>query len=123
MGRIFLALAACLGGLGVALGAFAAHALRAHLPAERLVTFQTGVLYHWLHALALFGVAWACERFDGALIPCAGWCFLAGTLLFSGSLYALAITGLRPLGIITPVGGLVYLVGWLCLGIGALRAP
>ena len=98
--------AAVLAGLGVALGAFGAHALRQRLDGARLAIFETGVRYQMYHALALFGVAAAVVRLPGSALPViAGWCFVVGTLLFSGSLYLLAITNRRALAAITPIGG------------------
>jgi uncharacterized membrane protein YgdD (TMEM256/DUF423 family) len=115
--------AAVLAGLGVALGAFGAHALRQRLDAARLAIFETGVRYQMYHALALLGVGAVVVRLPGSALPViAGWCFVAGTLLFSGSLYALAITNRRALGAITPIGGLVFLIGWLSLIVAAVRA-
>jgi uncharacterized membrane protein YgdD (TMEM256/DUF423 family) len=110
------ALSAC---VAVALGAFAAHGLRARLSPELLATFETGVRYEMYHALALLGVAWAYTRWPGALVSAGGWLFVAGTLLFSGSLYALALSGARWMGAITPLGGLAFLAGWVCLAIAA----
>ncbi len=81
-----------------------------------LATFETGVRYHMFHALGLFAVAWAATRWPGGATTAAGWLFVAGTLIFSGSLYLLAITGVRWLGAITPLGGLCFLAGWLVLG-------
>jgi uncharacterized membrane protein YgdD (TMEM256/DUF423 family) len=81
-----------------------------------LATFETGVRYHMFHALGLFAVAWAATRWPGGGVIAAGWLFVAGTLIFSGSLYLLSITGARWLGAITPLGGLCFLAGWLLLG-------
>lgn len=119
--RTFALLAAVFGFTGVALGAFAAHGLKAHLSAEYLAVFQTGVHYQMLHALALLGVALLAERLPGRLAGAAGCLFVAGILLFSGSLYALTLSGLGKLGMITPLGGLCFLAGWLCLGLVAWR--
>jgi uncharacterized membrane protein YgdD (TMEM256/DUF423 family) len=113
--RLFFSIGCALGLLGVALGAFAAHALKASLLPEQLATFEVGVRYQLIHALALLAVAWAHTRWPGKRVNTAGWLFVAGTLLFSGSLYALSLTGVRGLGIVTPVGGVAFLVGWLCL--------
>jgi uncharacterized membrane protein YgdD (TMEM256/DUF423 family) len=120
--RVFLLLAALAGFSGVALGAFAAHGLKAQLSAEYLAVFQTGVHYQLVHALALFGVALLAERLPGRLLWAAGTLFALGILLFSGSLYALTLSGLGKLGMVTPLGGLCFLVGWLCLGLAAWRA-
>lgn len=120
--RTFLLLAAVFGGSGVALGAFAAHGLKARLSLEYLAVFQTGVHYQLIHALALFGVALLAERWPGRLLRAAGSFFTAGILLFSGSLYLLTLSGLGKLGMITPLGGVCFLAGWLCLGLTAWRA-
>jgi uncharacterized membrane protein YgdD (TMEM256/DUF423 family) len=120
--RLFFGLGAASAFIAVALGAFAAHGLKARLGADLLATFETGVRYQMFHALALLAVAWAYTRWPGALVLASGWLFVAGTLLFSGSLYALALTGVRGLGIITPFGGLAFLAGWLCLAWTAIRA-
>jgi uncharacterized membrane protein YgdD (TMEM256/DUF423 family) len=87
-----------------------------------LATFETGVRYQMYHALALLAVAWAYSRWPGAMVIAAGWLFVAGMLLFSGSLYALTLSGARSLGAITPFGGLAFLLGWLCLSWGAWSA-
>ena len=106
----------------MALGAFAAHGLKSRLTPDLLATFETGVRYHMFHALGLFAVAWAATRWPGSGTAAAGWLFVAGTLIFSGSLYLLAITGVRWLGAITPLGGLCFLAGWLVLGWRALSS-
>jgi len=121
MPRLFLALAAVSAFLAVALGAFGAHGLRDRLTPDLLAIFEVGVRYHMYHALALIGVALALERWPSPAIQWAGWCFLAGTLIFSGSLYVLALTGVRWLGAITPLGGVAFLAGWLLLAWGAMR--
>lgn len=121
MSRVFLLLAAVAGFSGVALGAFAAHGLKSQLSAEYLAVFQTGVHYQLVHALALFGVALLAERLPGRLTSLAGGLFALGILLFSGSLYALTLSGLGKLGMITPLGGLGFLAGWFCLGLAAWR--
>lgn len=122
MDRIFFGVGAVSAGLAVALGAFAAHGLRARLSPEALQTFETGARYHMYHALALLAVAWAVTRWPGTAVSVAGWLFIAGTLLFSGSLYLLAITGVRMLGAITPVGGFAFILGWLALAWAAWSA-
>ena len=119
MDRVFFSIGCAFGLLGVALGAFAAHALRAHLAPELLTTFEVGVRYQLAHALALLAVAWAHTRWPGKRVSAAGWLFVIGTLLFAGSLYALSLTGVRELGMVTPLGGVALLAGWLCL----LAAP
>jgi uncharacterized membrane protein YgdD (TMEM256/DUF423 family) len=122
MDRLFFVLGALSGFVGVALGAFAAHALKARLDAAMLATFETGVRYQMFHALALLAVGWAHTRWPGAVLSASGWLFLAGTLLFSGSLYALSLSGVRWLGAITPLGGVAFLAGWLCLAWAAWKA-
>tara|TARA_Y100000780_G_C13531851_1_gene358000 strand:+ start:236 stop:607 length:372 start_codon:yes stop_codon:yes gene_type:complete len=109
-------------GLGVILGAFGAHGLRARLSPEMLVVFETGVRYHLIHALGLLAVAWAASRWPGSYVSIAGYLFVAGIFIFSGSLYVLAITGIRWLGAITPIGGVCLIVGWGLLAVGVLRA-
>ena len=118
--RTFLMLAAFFGFTGVALGAFAAHGLKSKLTPEYLAVFQTGVHYQMLHALALFGVALLATRLDGRLVSAAGGLFTLGILLFSGSLYLLTLAGLG-VGIITPIGGLFFLIGWALLLVAAFR--
>ena len=120
MDRTFLLLAAILGFLGVALGAFGAHALRGRLTPEMLAVFETGVRYQMYHVCALLIVSAAIGHLGSArLLAVAGWSFFAGILLFSGSLYALALTSTGILGAITPIGGLAFLVGWACLALFA----
>ena len=119
--RSFLMLAAFFGFTGVALGAFAAHGLKKSLSAEYLAIFHTGVTYQLVHALALFGVALLAAHIPGRLVMWAGVSFSIGILLFSGSLYLLTTVGIGKLGIITPFGGLAFLIGWLCLGLAAWR--
>jgi uncharacterized membrane protein YgdD (TMEM256/DUF423 family) len=121
MERLFLAAGAISGGMAVAAGAFGAHALRARLPPDLLAVFQTGAQYQLAHALALLAVGLLLARAPGAASAAAGWLFLAGTVLFSGSLYALALTGVRALGAITPLGGVALLGGWAALTWAALR--
>jgi len=119
--RAYLPLAAGFGLTGVALGAFAAHGLKASLSAEYLAIFQTAVLYQLIHALALFGVALLSLQAPGRLLQAAGALFAIGILLFSGSLYLLTLTGIGKLGIVTPLGGTAFLAGWLCLGLAGWR--
>lgn len=121
MDRIFFLIGSLSALVGVALGAFAAHALRGRLDAALLATFEVGVRYQMYHALALLAVAWAGTRWPGTAITASGWLFIAGTVLFSGSLYALALSGARWLGPVTPIGGLALLLGWLCLAWGVWR--
>jgi uncharacterized membrane protein YgdD (TMEM256/DUF423 family) len=122
--RLFIALGALSGCLAVAAGAFGAHGLRARLSAEMLDVFQTGATYEMYHALALLGVGILLARFstDGSTwLTVSGWMFLAGSILFSGSLYLLALSGTTWLGAITPLGGVAFLIGWLALAVGVLR--
>lgn len=121
MDRLFFALGALSAGLGVALGAFGAHALKARLSPDMLAVWETGVRYQIYHALALLAVAWALTRWPGSAVQASGWLFVAGTLLFSGSLYALALSGVRGLGAVTPLGGVAWIVGWALLAWGAWR--
>jgi uncharacterized membrane protein YgdD (TMEM256/DUF423 family) len=117
--RTFLMIGALAGGIGVALGAFGAHGLRGRLSPEMLNVFETGVKYHMYHALAILLVAALMGRMEARLLPVAGWCFTAGIAVFSGSLYALATSGVTMLGAITPIGGVAFLAGWICLVIVA----
>lgn len=123
MERIFLGTGAVLGFLGVALGAFAAHGLKQRLPVELLIVFETGVRYHMYHALALLAVGLTVARSPSTALVAAGWLFVAGIAIFSGSLYALAISGVRGLGAITPIGGLAFLAGWVAFAVGAFSGP
>jgi uncharacterized membrane protein YgdD (TMEM256/DUF423 family) len=107
------------GFIGVALGAFAAHALKARLGADLLAVFDAGVRYHMYHVFAICAAAWASARWQRRIFGVAGWLFVAGIVVFSGSLYVLALTEMRWLGMITPLGGLAFLAGWLCLVWGA----
>jgi uncharacterized membrane protein YgdD (TMEM256/DUF423 family) len=117
--RLFFTLGAGSAFLAVAAGAFGSHALRARLATDLLAVFETAARYQMYHALGLIAVAWAASRWPGALPQWAGGLFVAGTVLFSGSLYAMALSGARWLGAITPLGGLAFLVGWVCLALAA----
>ena len=110
---------AILAFLAVGLGAFGAHGLRTRLTPDMQAVFETGVRYHMYHSLAILVVGLVLGRMGGWLISLAGWLFVAGIVLFSGSLYALAITGVTTLGAITPIGGLAFLAGWACLALAA----
>ena len=121
MERLFFIFGAAFGLLGVALGAFGAHALKETLAPDMLANFETGVRYQMYHAMALLAVAWAVTRWPGGLTTAAGWLFVAGIVIFSGSLYLLSITGVRWLGAITPIGGVAMIAGWVCLIVAALR--
>jgi len=115
MDRLFFKIGSLSGFLGIALGAFAAHALKGRLDADLLVSFEVGVRYQMYHSFALLAVGWAHTRWPGAVLTASGWLFVVGTVLFSGSLYALSVSGVRWLGAITPIGGYALLAGWLCL--------
>ena len=121
MTRIFLGVGAILGGLSVAAGAFGAHALRQKLSERAIEIFQTGVHYQMYHALALLLVALLLSRAEVAqsTLVAAGFSFIIGVAIFSGSLYALSLTNIKWLGAITPVGGVAFMVGWGCLAIAA----
>jgi uncharacterized membrane protein YgdD (TMEM256/DUF423 family) len=120
MDKTFVFVGALMGAVGVGLGAFGAHGLRGRLSPEMLAVFETGVRYHMYHALAILAVATLMPRLDGARAALiAGWSFTTGIVLFSGSLYALAITGVTTLGAITPLGGLAFLIGWIALAVAS----
>ncbi len=121
MVRLWLLLSAFAGFSGVAMGAFAAHGLKSRLSADYLAVFQTGTHYQLIHALVLLGVAILALIAPGRLINLAGGFFAVGIVLFSGSLYALTLSGIAKLGIITPFGGLAFLAGWACMGVAAWR--
>lgn len=122
MDRVFATLGAVSALLAVAAGAFGAHALRTRLSPDLLAAFETGARYQMYHALGLLLVAWTATRWSGAPVRAAGWLFVAGTVIFSGSLYLLALTGARGFGALTPVGGLAFLAGWLALTVGIWRS-
>lgn len=121
MDRLFFSLGAVSGAIAVAAGAFAAHGLKARLAPDLLAVFDTAARYQMFHALALLAAAWAASRWPGRRARAAGWCFIGGTIVFSGSLYVLALSGLRAWGAITPVGGVLFIVGWLLLAWAAWR--
>jgi uncharacterized membrane protein YgdD (TMEM256/DUF423 family) len=121
MQRLFFVLGASFGLLAVVVGAFGAHALKERLSAQTIATFEIAVRYQMYHALGLIGVAWASSQWSSQLIAIAGWLFVAGIVIFSGSLYILALSGIRWLGAITPIGGLAFIVGWVCLLWAAIR--
>ena len=118
MGRAYLSLAAFFGFTGVALGAFAAHGLKHYLTTDYLAVFHTGVQYQLLHALALLGVALLARQANSRLLTLSGVLFSLGIVLFSGSLYLMTLAGWK-LGLITPLGGVLFLAGWACLGVSA----
>jgi len=119
--RVMLFAGSVSAGLAVALGAFGAHGLRTRLSPEMLAVYETGVRYQMYHALALLAVAWVAARWPGAALTAwAGWTFVAGTVLFSGSLYVLALTGRAWFGAVTPLGGVAFIAGWVCLALAAI---
>jgi uncharacterized membrane protein YgdD (TMEM256/DUF423 family) len=121
MTRTFFILGALLGALAVIMGAFGAHALQNRLAPESLEIYHTAARYQIYHAFALLAAAWAAERWPGAAANAAGWCFLAGTVLFCGALYLLAFGAPRWLGAVAPVGGLGFIAGWVMLAVAAWR--
>ncbi len=126
MSRVFIVLTGLLGFSAVALGAFGAHGLRSWLGAQpdgaqRLEWWNTAAHYHLTHALAVALAAWLVHRGAGTSASIAGWCFVLGTMLFSGSLYAMTITGQTRLGAVTPIGGLLFLLGWGAIVWAGLR--
>lgn len=121
MQKIFLLLGALLAFVGVAAGAFGAHALKQKLGADMLTIFEVGVRYQMYHAFAMMISGLVLSLFQNNFMMSSGWVFLAGTVVFSGSLYVLALTGVRTWGAVTPVGGLLLLLGWLCFAIGIIK--
>ena len=109
------------GASGVVLGAFGAHGLKARVGPDLLEIWETAARYQILHALALLATAWASERWPGGASTAAGWLFLLGIVVFSGSLYTLVLSGVRALGAVTPLGGLCFIAGWLALALAAWR--
>lgn len=122
--KVFLILGAVNALIAVVLGAFGAHALKTRLSAELMAVYQTGIHYHLIHALGLLLVGLLATQLPAsAYLRWSGWLMLAGIALFSGSLYALSVTGLRWLGAITPVGGLAFILAWVLFVMAALKAP
>ncbi len=123
MSQVFLAIASLLGGLSVAAGAFGSHALRPRLSDRMLEIFETGTRYQMYHALALLLVGLLLLRAETGQgwLNAAGWAFVAGTLIFSGSLYALSLSGIKILGAVAPIGGTALMIGWGCLAIAAFN--
>ncbi len=123
MERKLIAIGSVLGGLAVALGAFGAHGLRDILAPSALETFETGVRYQFYHAVAIILAGLVLGRYPSAkLANTAGWLFMVGVAIFSGSLYLLTITGMRWLGAITPIGGVAFIAGWACLALAVWRS-
>jgi uncharacterized membrane protein YgdD (TMEM256/DUF423 family) len=120
--KLFILLGSLNALIGVALGAFGAHGLKTKVAPEMLAVWNTAVQYHLIHALGLLMIGILCHLMpDAPLIKTAGWSILLGIILFSGSLYALVLTGTKPLGIITPIGGVAFLIGWLMIAVAAWR--
>ena len=115
MDRFFFTAGAIAAFIAVALGAFGAHSLKTKISADMLEIFEVGVRYQMYHAFALFAVAWAIARWPDVNLTAAGWSFIIGIVIFSGSLYLLSFTGIRWFGAITPIGGLAFLAGWAIL--------
>jgi uncharacterized membrane protein YgdD (TMEM256/DUF423 family) len=118
----WFAIGAIAAAIGVTLGAFGAHVLKSRLAEDLLSIFEIGVRYHMYHALALLAVAFAAGRWPGNWVNASGWLFVVGILIFSGSLYLMALSGARWLGAITPIGGLCFILGWIALARAALRS-
>ncbi len=122
MDRLFISLGACSAFLAVGLGAFGAHALRGRLDEHMLAVWHTAVQYHLIHSVGLMLTGILVHLFsETGLLKLAGWLFALGIFLFSGSLYLLAIFEIRKLGMVTPLGGLAFLGGWLVLTLGMIR--
>ena len=123
MDRLFFAVGCVSAFVAVTLGAFGAHGLRGRLVPDMLTTFEIGVRYQMYHALGLLAVGLALSRWPSSAVAAAGWLFIAGTLVFSGSLYLLAVSGQRWLGAVTPVGGAAFIAGWLVLAWSVWARP
>jgi uncharacterized membrane protein YgdD (TMEM256/DUF423 family) len=122
MDRTWIVLGALLAAVAVAAGAFGAHGLKDRLSAEDLDTYQTAARYHMYHAIGLILAGFCAQRFGGGLVNAAGWLFVAGIVLFAGALYVLALSGVKVLGAVAPVGGAAFIGGWICLALAAWRA-
>lgn len=122
MEKTFFIIGALSAAIAVALGAFGAHGLRERLTPQLLEIFETGVRYEIYHAFAILFVAFALTRWQSNLLPFAGWAFVIGTILFSGSLYLLALTDTRWLGAITPLGGVAFIAGWILLAVAVWQS-
>lgn len=121
MEKVFMMSGAVSALVGVSAGAFGAHALKERLTPDMLAVFEVGVRYQMYHAFGLFIVAWAISRWPESVSPTVGWLFIAGTVIFSGSLYVLSLSGIRWLGAVTPLGGVAFIVGWAMLAWGFYR--
>ena len=120
--RLFFALGSGFALIAVITGAFAAHTLKSKLSPDMFQVFEVAVRYQMYHALGLIAVAWAASQWSSQLITASGWLFVAGIVIFSGSLYILSLTGVRWLGAITPIGGVAFIIGWGCLLWAAIRS-
>lgn len=119
--KIFFLLGCIAAALAVALGAFGAHGLEGKISAKMLDVWKTGVTYQMFHAGGLFVVALLMDKIQSSLVSAAGWCMVAGIIMFSGSLYALSTTGMKFFGPITPLGGVAFIVGWILLGTAVVK--
>lgn len=122
MSSTWFGMGAVAAAIGVGLGAFGAHGLKARVSPEMLAVFETGVRYHLIHALGLLSVGWAAGRWPGPSTQAAGFLMIIGIILFSGSLYLMTLTGIRWLGAITPLGGLAFIAAWVSLAVSAFRS-
>lgn len=121
MKNLFFAFGSAFSLLSVLFGAFGAHTLEKKLSPEMLNVFEVGVRYQMYHGIGLIVVAWALSQWQNSLTTAAGWCFIAGILIFSGTLYTLSLTGIKWFGMVTPIGGLAFIAGWGCLVIAVFR--
>jgi uncharacterized membrane protein YgdD (TMEM256/DUF423 family) len=119
---LWTALGSLFAALGVGLGAFGAHAMKGRFPVEDLAIFEVGVRYQMYHAFALLFLGFLASKVDTSLIKFAGWAFVLGIVVFSGSLYTLVFTGVRTWGAVTPVGGLAFIVAWLLVGVAVIKS-
>jgi uncharacterized membrane protein YgdD (TMEM256/DUF423 family) len=122
MAKTWLLIGSIMGFLSVAGGAFGAHAIKARVEPQMMEVFTTGTRYLMLHAVALLTLGLLADRLSGTSLTVAGWAWTVGTVIFTGSLWLLASTGTRWLGAITPIGGLILLVGWAALGLTVFRS-
>ncbi|WP_413377787.1 DUF423 domain-containing protein [Alkalihalobacillus sp. 1P02AB] len=122
MAKVFLLVGSILMALVVAIGAFGAHGLEGKISERMLKNYQTGVQYHMIHGIGVLLVGLLALKFaSNQLLTVAGWSFLVGIILFSGSLYAMALTGITKLGAITPLGGLAFILGWILVGVAVVK--
>ena len=122
MSHLFFAFGSGFALIAVVTGAFAAHTLKSKLSPDMFQVFEVAARYQMYHALGLIAVAWAASQWSSQLITASGWLFVAGIVIFSGSLYILSLTGIRWLGAITPIGGVAFIIGWGCLLWAAIRS-